>query len=151
MRKKDDKKRKLVDKELPTESFIARGTEIKCTIIRTYSIRISGHFEGKITSERIVMVDKGARIEGTIRAPHIIINGELNGNIESSEYVELRSECRMIGNINTDKIVIAEGCFFQGEIKMPKKNQESFGKEKMEEASKIIGANLLKRSRRKRS
>ena len=150
MRKKDDKKRKVVDKEFPTESNIARGTKIRGTIIRTYSICISGHFEGKINSERIVMVDKGARIEGTIRAPHIIINGELNGNIESSELVELRSECRMIGNINTDKIVIAEGSFFQGEIKMPKKNQSSLGKEKMEEASKIIGANLLERSRRKR-
>ncbi len=124
MRKKDDKKRKPVDKELPTESIIARGTEIKGTMIRTYSIRISGHFEGKINSERHVMVDKGARIKGTIRAPHIIIDGELNGNVESAERVELRSECRMIGNINTDKIVIAEGSFFQGEIKMSERKEK---------------------------
>lgn len=124
MRKRDDKKRKLVDKEFPTESIIARGTKIKGTIIRTYSIRISGHFEGKINSKRLVMVDKGARIEGTIRAPHIIIEGELNGNVESAELVELRSECRMIGNINTDKIAIAEGSFFQGEIKMQKRKEK---------------------------
>jgi cytoskeletal protein CcmA (bactofilin family) len=124
MRKKDDEKRKLVDKELPTESIIARGTDIKGTIIRTYSIRISGHFEGEINSERHVMVDKGARIEGTIRAPHIIIDGELNGNVESAERVELRPECRMIGNINTNKLAIAEGSFFQGEIKMPKKKDK---------------------------
>jgi cytoskeletal protein CcmA (bactofilin family) len=124
MRKRDDKKRKLIDKEFPTESIIAQDTKIKGTIIRTYSIRISGHFEGKINSERHVMVDKGARIEGTIRAPHIIIEGELNGNVESAELVELGSECRMIGNINTDKIAIAEGSFFQGEIKMPKRKEK---------------------------
>lgn len=121
MRKRDDKKRKLIDKEFPTDSIIARGTKIKGTIIRTYSIRISGHFEGRINSKRLVMVDKGARIEGTIRAPHIIIEGELNGNVESAELVELRSECRMIGNINTDKIAIVEGSIFHGEIKMTKK------------------------------
>jgi len=124
MRKKGDKKRKLVDEEFPTESIIARGTKIKGTIIRTYNIRISGHFEGKINSKRLVMVDKEARIEGTIRAPHIIIEGELNGNVESAERVELRSECRMIGNINTDKIAIAEGSFIQGEIKMPKRKEK---------------------------
>ncbi len=124
MRKRDDKKRKLIDKEFPTESIIARGTKIKGTIIRTYNIRISGHFAGKINSKRLVMVDKGARIEGTIRAPHIIIDGELNGNIDLAEHVELRSECRMIGNINTDKIIIAEGSFFQGEIKMPKRKEK---------------------------
>ncbi len=56
-----------------------------------------------------------------INAPHIIINGELNGNIDSSEHVELRAECRMIGNINTGKIAIAEGSIFHGEIKMTKK------------------------------
>jgi len=70
------------------------------------------------------MVDKGARIEGTIRAPHIIIEGELNGNVESAEFVELRSECRMIGNINTDKIAIAEGSFFQGDIKMSERKEK---------------------------
>ena len=67
------------------------------------------------------MVDKGARIEGIIRAPHIIIDGELNGNIDTAEHVELRAECRMIGNINTGKIAIAEGSIFHGEIKTTKK------------------------------
>jgi len=44
-----------------------------------------------------------------VNAPHVIINGELNGNIDSAEHVELSAECRMIGNINTGKIAIADG------------------------------------------
>ena len=131
------RKRNRVEKEFPTESIIARGTKIRGTIIRTYSIRISGYFKGKINSERIVMVDKGARIEGTINSPHVIINGELNGNIESAERVELRSECRMIGNINTDKIAIAEGSIFHGEIKTIKNKDISSASESNKKFMKI--------------
>ncbi len=115
------KKRRLEYREVPTESIIAPDTKIRGTIIRSSSIRISGHVKGRINSDRLVILDKGGKIDGMINAPHIIINGELNGNIDSSEHVELRAECRMIGNINTGKIAIAEGSIFHGEIKMTKK------------------------------
>ena len=115
------KKRRLEYREFPTESIIAPDTKIKGTIIRSSSIRISGHFNGRINSDRLVILDKGGKIDGMINAPHVIINGELNGNIDSAEHVELRAECRMIGNINTGKIAIAEGSIFHGEIKTTKK------------------------------
>jgi cytoskeletal protein CcmA (bactofilin family) len=124
MLKRDHKKRRLEDKVGPTESVIAPGTKFKGTICGPDSLRISGRFEGEIESERLVRVDKEGKIHGIIKAPYIIVEGELNGNIEAAEQVELRAQCRMIGNINAAMIAMAEGGFFEGEIKMPRKEDK---------------------------
>jgi len=133
--RKREKKRKLVDKEFSTESIIARGTKIKGTIIGSDSVCIFGQLEGEINSKGLVRINREGRIEGTIKAPFVIIDGELNGKIELSERVELRAECRMVGNINTAKIAIAEGSFFQGEVRTVKKKDKpvvSIDKENIE-------------------
>ena len=131
------KKRKLEDRKSTNESIIGLGTKIKGVIIGAGSIRISGQFKGKANSNWLVIVEKGGRIEGTINAPHVIIDGELNGNIDSAEHVELRAECRMIGNINTSKIAIAEGSIIHGEIKTTKKKDIPSASESDKKSFKI--------------
>ncbi len=118
------KKRRLEDKVGPTESIIPPGTKFKGTIIGSEGVRISGQFEGKIKSERLVRIEKEGRIDGTINSPYVIIEGKLNGNIESAEQVELRIEGRVIGNINTAKIAIAEGSSLQGEVRVSRKEDK---------------------------
>ena len=131
------KKRRLEYREFPTKSIIAPDTKIEGTIIRSSSIRISGYFKGRINSDRLIILDKGGKIDGMLNAPRIIINGELNGDIDSAELVELRTECRMIGDINTGKIAIAEGSIFHGEIKTIKKKDITSTSESDQKFSKI--------------
>jgi cytoskeletal protein CcmA (bactofilin family) len=44
----------------------------------------------------------------------------------SAEHVELRAGARVIGKIDTAKIVMAEGCILQGEVLMPRKEDKPF-------------------------
>jgi cytoskeletal protein CcmA (bactofilin family) len=124
-KKKDNKKRRLGEKAESTESIIAPGTKFKGTIRGHDSVRIFGHFEGKINCEQLVWVEKEGKIEGTVNSPSVIIEGEVKGDIESAEHVELKAEGRVIGNINTDLIAIADGGSFNGEIQMPRKKDKS--------------------------
>lgn len=126
MQKKTDKKRRLEDKISSTISIIAPGTKFKGTIKGHDTLLISGHFEGKINCEGLIRVDKEGSINGTINSPYIIIEGKINGDIESAEHVELRNEARMTGNINTSKIVMAEGCLLQGDVNMPSKEDKPY-------------------------
>ena len=71
----------------------------------------------------MVWVDKTGRIEGTVAARKVIIEGEINGNIESADHVELRSNGRMIGDINAGKITVAQGCCFDGQAKILRKEK----------------------------
>ena len=124
MKKKDTKKSSLVEKVGSTESIVAPGTKFKGTIKGPDSVRISGHFEGKISCGRVVWVEKEGRVEGTINSPFVIIEGEIRGDIEGAEHVELRAEGRVFGNIYTDLIAIAEGGSFNGEIQMPRRKEK---------------------------
>lgn len=106
-----------------TESIVAPGSKFVGSIDGPDSVRIFGRFEGDIKCTRVVRVGKGAKIEGKIYAPMVILDGELKGNIESAERVELGPESRMQGIINTIRIAMADGSFFEGKVNMPKKGE----------------------------
>jgi cytoskeletal protein CcmA (bactofilin family) len=117
---------KIDEKELEDEvgsavTVIASNTRFTGKIKGEDTLRISGYFKGEVHCRRMVWVDKTGRIEGTVYARRVIIEGEINGCIESADHVELRSNGRMIGDINAGKITVAQGCFFDGQAKILRK------------------------------
>ena len=126
MKKKEDKKRRVEDKTGSILSIIAPSTNFKGTLSGSDSLLIAGHFKGDIKCEGLVRVDREGRIQGTINSPYVIVEGEINGDIMSAEHVELRAGARVIGNINTVKIVMAEGCIIQGEVQTPREGDKPF-------------------------
>jgi len=126
MKKKEDKQRRLEDKTGSILSIIAPSTKFKGTLSGSDSLLIAGHFKGDIKCEGLVRVDREGRIQGTINSPYVIVEGEINGDIMSAEHVELRAGARVVGNINTVKIVMAEGCIVQGEVQTPREGDKPF-------------------------
>ena len=119
---------KIDEKEIEDEvgsavTVIASNTRFTGKIKGEDTLRISGYFKGEIHCRRMVWVDKTGRIEGTVYARRVIIEGEINGCIVSADHVELRSNGRMIGDINAGKITVAQGCFFDGQAKIIRKEK----------------------------
>jgi len=102
-------------------TVIASNTHFTGKIQLEDTFRISGYFKGEIHCRRMVWVEKTGRIEGTVNARRVVIEGEINGKIESADHVELRSNGRMIGDINAGKITVAQGCFFDGQARILRK------------------------------
>ena len=125
MRKKDNKKKWVEDKAVSALTIIASEVKFKGTIVKSADILISGHLEGEINSKGTVRICKEGKVEGTICSHYVIIEGQMNGNIESEDLVELRPKARMIGNISTARIAIAEGGFYKGEIRTRRKEDSS--------------------------
>jgi cytoskeletal protein CcmA (bactofilin family) len=117
-------KRRLEDKYGIITTVIAPDTKFVGMINATEGIQISGHFEGDVISRSLVWIGKTGKMEGNIKCPSVISEGEIVGDIESANHVELRAECRMTGNISTEKLAIAEGCSFVGEIRMLQKSDK---------------------------
>ena len=126
MKKKEDKQRRVEDKTGSILSIIAPSTKFKGTLSGSDSVIIAGHFKGEIKCESLVRVDREGRIQGIVNSPYVIVEGEINGDIMSAEHVELRAGSRVVGNINTVKIVMAEGCVLRGEVQMPKEGDKPF-------------------------
>ena len=124
MKKKEDKQRRVEDKTGTILSIIAPSTKFKGTLSGSDSVLIAGHFKGEIKCKGLVRVDREGRLEGIINSPYVIVEGEITGDIMSAEHVELRDGARVVGNINTIKIVMAEGCTIQGEVQTPREGDK---------------------------
>ena len=119
------KKRSQKDKIRSNESIIAVSTQLKGKISGIESVRIAGQLEGDVKSERLVWIQKGGSINGNIVSPFVIIQGKLIGNITAAEQVEIREEAYVTGNIQTQRIAMADGSFFKGEIHMSRSIDKS--------------------------
>jgi cytoskeletal protein CcmA (bactofilin family) len=97
---------------------IAQETTLQGDLRSAHGIRILGSVVGDIESRGRAKIEKGGKVRGDITAADVIVNGELEGHIEAAGQVELGPEGRMAGDIKAAKIAIAEGCFFQGDIRM---------------------------------
>ncbi|MGD9344684.1 MAG: polymer-forming cytoskeletal protein [Candidatus Aminicenantes bacterium] len=111
-------KRRLEDKYGIITTVIAPNTNFEGMINATEGVQISGHFKGEVVSKSIVWIGNTGRIEGNIKCPSVISEGEIVGDIDSAKNVELRAECRMTGNISTETLAIADGCSFEGKVRM---------------------------------
>ncbi len=110
---------RLEDEAGATETVIAPGTQVHGTVQGPTAVRVAGFLEGEIRSDGLVWIDKQGEVQGTITAGDMIIEGQMQGDLASSGRIEVRASGRVIGNMNCLKLAVAEGCFFQGEIKMP--------------------------------
>ncbi len=110
--------KKSADQIESSGTVIANDTRFKGTITCRDQILVAGIVEGDIDCGGIVWIAKKGKIYANVYARKVIVEGEINGNIESAEYVELKSEGRLIGNLKADKIRMAPGCYFDGEVSM---------------------------------
>jgi cytoskeletal protein CcmA (bactofilin family) len=113
-----EKYRRLEDRVDPDESVISARCSFKGEISGQAGAHILGNFEGDVRSEGLVRGGKTAKIKGNIHSPYVILEGELDGDILSARQVELRTKAKMRGNIETEMLAIADGCFFEGQIRM---------------------------------
>ncbi|HUU37526.1 MAG TPA: polymer-forming cytoskeletal protein [Candidatus Desulfaltia sp.] len=113
-----EKYRRLEDRVDPNESVISAQSSFKGEISGQAGAHILGSFEGDVHSEGLVRAGKAAKIKGNIHSPYVILEGDLEGDICSARQVELQTKARMRGNIETEMLAIADGCFFEGQIRM---------------------------------
>jgi len=82
------------------------------------SLKIDGTFEGQIESPGFLYIENGAVVKADIKVGSIVIGGGLHGNVEATERLEMLSTGRVVGNIRTAKLNIADGVVFQGKCEM---------------------------------
>lgn len=83
-------------------------------------LHIDGTVIGSVTaepgSEAVLVLSERGRIEGEIRAPHVVINGAVHGDIHASAKVELAANARIEGNIHYRLLEMAAGAEVNGRI-----------------------------------
>jgi cytoskeletal protein CcmA (bactofilin family) len=121
-------------------TIIAEGTQIKGEIDIETPLNIFGKFIGNIQSKSIVTIGSKGFSTGNISAVKLIINGAFDGEA-ICQTIEILENGVANGTIKTNRLIIEDGGFFEGESrKMDTNNLKSntVKESKKDEQSKDI-------------
>ena len=111
-------RQQAVDITDDVESTIGEHTTIDGTFKSENSIRVRGTVQGEIESKRAIYIDEQANVTAKVTAATITVAGQINGQIYCVGRVELRLSGRVSGEINAGTLIMHEGAFFEGNLKM---------------------------------
>ncbi|HRH42926.1 MAG TPA: polymer-forming cytoskeletal protein [Pyrinomonadaceae bacterium] len=130
-------------KEGRLSGFVGNGTVLTGETNFQAMLRVDGHLTGRVTSESgTLIIGSTGRVDANILVAAAIINGTINGDIVALEKIELGRSARVIGNIQTPRLVIEDGAIFEGSCTMLKA-KENFDKKVFESRAAQLETNDL--------
>jgi len=101
-----------------SNTVIGSSITIEGEITSDEAIVVQGSVKGKLSSQQAVFVENSAAVEADVDAEAVEISGVMTGNIDAKSRVELKAEGKMIGDVKSPRILIADGALFKGSIDM---------------------------------
>ena len=79
---------------------------------------VQGTVKGRIALKESLIVEASGVLEADIESQNVEVAGQVTGNITCTDKVELKSDCRVVGDIKSPRILIADGAAFKGNVDM---------------------------------
>lgn len=102
-----------VDNTIVGESILINGK-----LEGDEDLTVRGRVLGAITLTKTLIVEPSGVVKADATVRNAVISGVVVGNISASESVHLTREGRMVGDINSPRVIIVEGAAFRGRIDM---------------------------------
>lgn len=102
----------------PSYTTIAAGTHWSGSLKSSADVRVEGDFDGEIETERTLHVAATATVKANVKAAIVIVAGLLDGQVDCSERLEVLPSGRVSGQITAGAIVVKEGAFLGGQLRM---------------------------------
>jgi cytoskeletal protein CcmA (bactofilin family) len=113
-------------KEGRLSGYVGNGTVLTGETSFQAMLRIDGHLTGKVSSESgTLIVGSSGRVDANVVVASAVISGTVNGDIVAGEKLELTRTARVVGNIQTPRLVIEDGAVFEGGCTMLKAKEAS--------------------------
>jgi cytoskeletal protein CcmA (bactofilin family) len=116
------------------ESLIAQEDTFEGEIKTNTGVRVLGTVRGTIESQRYVRVESGATVEADIMAEEVVIAGTFSGSLICRNRVEIADTGHVTGKVETMKLYLHEGGFFDGELRMQRPGEAAPATTTTEEA-----------------
>lgn len=98
-------------------SLIAADAELVGEVRFEGAVQIDGRLRGSLmTKEGLVRVSLDGRVEGEIRACHVVIDGEVVGDIYATEHLELGARAKVQGTLYYGLMEMAQGAQIEGTL-----------------------------------
>jgi len=108
-------------KEGRLSGFVGHGTTLTGETNFHAMLRVDGHLLGTVTSENgTLIVGTNGQVDANVAVSAAMINGSVNGDILATEKIQLGRTAKVIGNIQTPRLIIEDGAIFEGSCSMLK-------------------------------
>jgi len=97
---------------------ILSGTEFTGDIVSDSNILIEGDIIGNVSCSGIVQISSSGKIKGNLVCVNAEIDGTIHGELTIENLLTMRSTARIKGDIQSTKLTIEEGAFFEGSCVM---------------------------------
>ena len=115
-------------KQPPIRTLIGEGTVIQGQLRFVEGLRIDGEVQGDVIasdeSRSILVISEKARVTGSVRAGHVIINGSVNGPVHSAELLELQPKATVVGDVRYEVLEMHPGATIMGELRPLKADEK---------------------------
>ena len=102
------------------DSLIGISTNIEGNVHFKGGLRIDGHVKGNVIAEAgsssMLVISEKARIDGEVRAGHIVVNGEINGPVFCSDLIELQTKAKISGDVHYKALEMMNGALVSGNL-----------------------------------
>ena len=110
--------RRFGDSADPNATFVGPRTRIKGELVSDGPVDLAGSFEGDLRVSAHCRVREGARVTGRLEAKTLVVEGQVTGPALVADKVEIGATARVESNIQARVVAIADGAFFEGEVRM---------------------------------
>lgn len=106
--------------------YVGTGTTLTGETNFQAMLRVDGHLTGRVISDNgTLVVGSGGQVDADVLVSAATIGGTVNGDIVATEKVELGRTARVVGNIQTPRLMIEDGAIFEGSCSMLKAKDSS--------------------------
>lgn len=108
-------------KEGRLSGFVGHGTTLTGETEFSAMYRVDGHLIGTVSSETgTLIIGTNGQVDANILVAAAMINGTVNGDILATEKLHLGRTARVLGNIQSPRLIVEEGAILEGSCNMLK-------------------------------
>jgi cytoskeletal protein CcmA (bactofilin family) len=108
-------------KEGRLSGFVGHGTTLTGETHFQAMLRVDGHLQGSVSSDSgTLLVGTNGQVDANVAVASALVNGQVNGDIVATEKIQLGRTARVIGNIQTPRLILEDGALFEGSCSMIK-------------------------------
>lgn len=107
------------------ETIIGKSVKVEGDFIGQGDVVVEGVVNGKLITDKSLVVGQEAKIMADVKAESAVIAGEILGNVKVAKQLELKSTSKINGDIETQLISVETGAIINGKCCMIRKNNSA--------------------------
>lgn len=99
-------------------SVVGAGLIVEGELTSDEPVVVEGTVRGTLTTAEAISVAADGVVEADLQGLSVIVAGQVTGNVSASARVDIQAGGRLIGDVKANRLTIADGASFRGNVDM---------------------------------